>query len=271
MKNYFLIFLFIPFAFSGNSPKQQEIQKKNKLAPKSILVGEELTYVVKYSVMRLGEIKIKVTDKTVIDGKNYYSAVISINSYPSVPFVSLHQVYKTKMTPDYYSDYFKGSIKHDDYKAITEYFFDYDNKQVRIRKSRTDSAGYKIDSTTTVNKKYVDGLSILFYAMMNVGQNKNDKVPTFINEKKEITEINFENTTEDISIDPVDYDIDCVYLSGEVHFISIFGLTGEFEGWFSNDFAAIPIKAKMKVLIGNITLELESWKMAGWTPPKYKD
>ena len=54
-------------------------------------------------------------------------------------------------------------------------------------------------------------------------------------------------------------------------FISIFGLTGYFEGWFSNDEASIPIVAKMKVLIGNITLELKSWKREGWIPPKYKN
>ena len=58
-------------------------------------------------------------------------------------------------------------------------------------------------------------------------------------------------------------------LDGSTDFISVFGLTGYFEGWFSNDEASIPIVAKMKVIIGNVTLKLKSWKRAGWNPPKH--
>jgi hypothetical protein len=45
-------------------------------------------------------------------------------------------------------------------------------------------------------------------------------------------------------------------------------LTGDFEGWFSNDEARVPILAKMKVILGSITIELMRWKRAGWTPPR---
>ena len=74
-----------------------------------------------------------------------------------------------------------------------------------------------------------------------------------------------------MDIDAVDYDISCVRLDGETEFRGIFGLTGYFEGWFSNDQQAVPIVAKMEVLIGSITLELEHWKKKGWMPPKYQD
>jgi proteasome assembly chaperone (PAC2) family protein len=45
------------------------------------------------------------------------------------------------------------------------------------------------------------------------------------------------------------------------------GLTGEFEGWISDDSAAIPILAEVKIALGSIWIELESWTRPGWSPP----
>ena len=52
-------------------------------------------------------------------------------------------------------------------------------------------------------------------------------------------------------------------LQGNAEFVGIFGLTGEFSGWFWNDDARIPIVAKMQVIIGSVTIELMSWKRPG--------
>jgi hypothetical protein len=59
-----------------------------------------------------------------------------------------------------------------------------------------------------------------------------------------------------------------VGFDGRADFVGIFGLTGGFEGWFSNDEARVPIMAKMKVLIGSVTIELMRWNRPGWTPPR---
>lgn len=266
-----IIFLLSFLLFLGSG---QQAANKNVYDPKSekkLQVGEELVYVVKYSVMRLGEIKLKITKAKEIYGKLYYSATADIDSYPSVPFVDLHQVYETTMTPDYYSKYFKGVIKRSEDTSFSQYNFDYDNSTIKIKEGKVNDSVSMFDTTVSVDKKYQDGLSIFYYARMNSGQQKKEDIPTFMDKKKATTDISFEDQDEDVSIDAVDYDIDCVHIEGEAHFISVFGLTGDFEGWFSNDEAAIPIKAKMKVLIGNITLELKSWKRSGWEPPKYKD
>jgi hypothetical protein len=274
MKNSLKIIILLPFfsffLISGKHLYKNINQDDSKLS-KKLEVGEELDYVVKYSVMRLGEVKLRITDKKNINGKISYSAVANIDSYPTIPFVNLHQVYETTMTPDYYSKYFKGIIKHSDYTSYSEYHFNYKDSLVNIKEGRINDQISNHDTTISVDKKYQDGLSIFYYARMNSGQEKEAEIPTFIDKKKVSTDITFEDKSEDVSIDAVDYDIDCVHLEGEAHFISIFGLTGDFEGWFSNDEASIPIKARMKVLLGNITLELKSWKRTGWNPPRYKD
>jgi hypothetical protein len=44
-------------------------------------------------------------------------------------------------------------------------------------------------------------------------------------------------------------------------------MTGEFTGWFSDDEAAVPIKGKLNVLLGSVTVELIQWKRDSWSPP----
>jgi hypothetical protein len=234
-----------------------------------LVVGEELTYEVNYSIMKLGKIVLKVRDKKEIKGKTYYQTVAYIDSYSGVPFVDLHQTYESYVNSDYFSNFFRGTIREKEPNTYTEYYFDYDKSQLRVKKGRYKPPKIWTDSTTLVDKEYQDGLSIFYFARMNLGTKKTLDIPCFVAEKKVNTKINFYDYVTDVSIDAVDYDIECLRLDGEAEFVSIFGLTGYFEGWFTNDEASIPVIAHMKVIIGNITLELVKWKRDGWNPPKY--
>lgn len=255
--------LFLGFYVSYGNNSYQLNQKK-------IVVGEELTYVVKYLAFEIGEIRLKVIKEIVEENDTLYSAIAYINSYEGIPFVDLHQIYETKFDKNQTSHYFKGSILAED-TTYTKYFFNISKKNIHIIKGRERTNHVWKDSLVSYDRDYQDGLSLFYFARMRTGQQKKVNVPVFINEKYEKTYINFYKETEDMDIDAVDYDIDCVRLDGETEFRGIFGLTGYFEGWFSNDEHAIPIVAKMQVIIGSITLELKQWKVKGWMPPRYKD
>lgn len=237
---------------------------------KKLIPGEELNYVVSYSFINLGEIRIRVKDKKTVNGKDFYNAIAYIDSYDGIPFVNLHQIYESMVNENYYSDFFRGIVKGEEYTTFTEYDFNYDQSVVKIKKGRFSPKEIWVDSTDKVEKQFHDGLSIFFFARMNSGKKSSMSLPCYVNEKKVITKINFYDNSIPVSVPVVDYEIKCVRLDGEMDFISIFGLTGYFEGWFSNDEASIPIAAHMKVIIGNIKLELKSWKREGWNPPKYK-
>lgn len=240
------------------------------VSDKNILVGEEINYVVKYSFISLGEVRIKVINQKERNGKFYYNTIAYINSYSGIPFVSLHSTYESKVSENLYSLFFRGIDKKKEFTVYTEYYFDYTNNKLRVLKGKVSPPEVWTDSTTTTEFKYQDGLSIFYYARMNSGQDKSVSVPCFVSEDKVFTEINFYKGTHNISINAVDYQIRTTRLDGRTDFISIFGLTGYFEGWFSDDNAAVPIVANMKVIIGNIRLELISWKRSdGWRPPKY--
>jgi hypothetical protein len=271
MLKYFLIVPIIAVNIFYSSERQKVSYQASFTSDKKIEVGEELDYVVKYAFFVLGQLSIKVTGKFEYKGKTYYRAEAYIDSYDGIPFVDIHQIYKTIFPTSVYSSGFTGIVKHDHYSTFTRYDFKYDSSKVFIQQGKVFPHQVWTDSTAEINKKFQDGLSILYYARVNSGQKKSEGVPCFVNEKKEITKINFYDKVTDISIDAIDYPVACVKVDGEMNFVSIYGLTGGFEGWFSDDQDAVPIYAKMHVIVGDVTVELKEWKKKGWTPPKYED
>jgi len=246
---------------------------KNVVHPEArsekLFVGEDLTYVVKYAFFNLGEIKFKVLEKTKINNKPVYKTVAYIDSYPDLPLVSLHQIYESYIDSTLFPLKFFAKIFGND-TVFVEYNFTEVSK-VEMKKGKYGSSKLLIDSTANTNHRLQDGLSILFFARMNIGEPRTDSVRCFVNEKEEITVINFYSEREPVSINAVEYDIDCVRLDGKTDFVSVYGLTGDFEGWFSNDSFSVPIRAKMNVIIGSVNLELIKWNEKLWNPPLYKN
>jgi len=269
MKKYFAAF-FILFSIIVFGIIKNYNQSSFKTSEKKIEVGEEITYVVKYLGFEIGEVKLKVLKQQALDNDTIYSAIAYIDSYDGIPFVDLHQIYETKFDSKEIARSFKGTILADD-TTYTKYDFNRSKKRIHIVKGRERTNEIWTDSTTAYNRDFQDGLSLFYFARMRTGKQKTVQAPVFINEKYEKTYINFYSEVEDMDIDAVDYDIACVRLDGETEFRGVLGLTGYFEGWFSNDEHAVPIVAKMSVIIGSITLELKEWKKKGWMPPKYQD
>lgn len=274
MKKYiFLIGIVFFLGFTIRSTKNIAERKEyafNFVSEKELEVGEEITYVVRYWLLKLGEVKLSVLDKKLANGKYHYAAIAYIDSYSSVPFVNLHQIYESKVNEKYYSDYFKGTVKGDEYSTFTEYHFDYEKEKLRVKKGKVSPYQLWNDSTTTAKKMYQDGLSIFYYARMNTGQKKSVNVPCFVKEQRVYTKINFYREKMPMEIDAVDYEIDCVRLDGSTDFVSVYGLTGYFEGWFTNDSHSVPVIAKLNVIIGKVTVELIKWKKKNWSPPRFK-
>jgi len=269
VKNKLIISAFFLISFAIIGFKQNLQSSINSNFPKKIEVGEDITYVVKYLMFEIGEVRLKVLRQETSSKDTLYSAIAYIDSYSGLPFVDLHQIYETKFDSKQISHFFKGTILSTD-TTFTKYNFNRDKKQIHILKGRERTNKIWTDSVAAYDREYQDGLSLFYFARMRTGTKKTVHVPCFINEKYEKTYINFYKDVEDIDVDAVDYDIACVRLDGETEFRGIFGLTGYFEGWFSDDDQAVPIVAKMQVIIGSIKLELKEWKKKGWMPPKYK-
>ena len=236
-------------------------------------VGEELEYKVTYSFFNLGTIRFRITDRFERNGRTVYKAYSWIDSNPSLPFVDLHIRFISEIDQGMFS---YSWIADDSTKSeiLSRFFlFDYDSNRVIIEIARRTSGGErmveKVD-TFAVTDKLQDGLSLFFFAREYVRQNKEVVVPTFIDNKQVNTIINFMNKREEEEVAAVEYPIDVVYFDGRMDYEGVFGLTGYFEGWFSNDEARIPITAKMKVILGSVKIQLRKWNRNGWQPPRFK-
>ena len=98
-------------------------------------------------------------------------------------------------------------------------------------------------------------------------------VPTLVSFDLFDTDITFTQKVEAVSIDAMDDEIDAKELYGFAHFVesSLAGLSGDFEGWFTNDEAAIPVVAKMQLTVGTANIELEEWSRGSWSPPPFRE
>jgi hypothetical protein len=266
-----VVIAFFPAAFHSDALAREkgtfmvEIPAENAV----FMVGEELVYNVSYSFFDLGEVKLQITDTTTKMGKKIFIAKAYIDSYSGIPFVNLHQVFYSEMTAAPYSMYFTVHNTADA-KAIQylTYEFQYPkNKalyEMGVRQKKT--ADRKGSETVTTFQQ--DGLSLFYYARTNFRNTQKVQTPIFINEKSAATEFNFTGKIGSQEIDAVTYPVETIEFDGNANFIGIFGLTGYFQGFFSNDAAAVPIVAKMKVLVGSIHIELTKWSRPGWIPPR---
>lgn len=232
--------------------------------------NEELVYNVRYAFFNLGQIRITTYGTSTIDGRPVSFARALIDSYRGIPFVDLHAVFESFIDHSMCSRRFMGKIKQDGSWDFSRYQFEYDRNRVIVEMGRQDTVVAQRE-TVEVRSPYQDGLSLFFLARDGLFGTSSVHVPTMIKEKRVNTTIIFGNRRNSVEIDAFDYPINVVEFDGTMEFTGIFGLTGDFEGWFSNDDARVPIKAKMKVLIGSVTVELMEYKRPGWAPPRAPD
>jgi len=235
-------------------------------------VGEELEYSVHYALFNIGTIRFKVTDKEERNGRTVYRAYAFMDSNPSISWLKdLHVKFFGEIDQEAFS---YGWVSEDSTSKKVTYRkmrFDYEKKKMFFEWGEKLPSGEQKkygDNSVNINSACQDGLSLFYYARQHVLENRKNRISTFIDTSEFKTNFNFgvENLSEEI--DAIDYPVDVVKLDGKLEFEGVFGLTGGFEGVFSNDDAGIPIKASLKVMLGSVRVELRQWKRSNWVPPK---
>jgi len=234
-------------------------------------VGEELEYRVSYSFFTLGSIRIRITDVSERNGRLVYRAQAFINSAPGLPFVNLHVLFESEFDEDVFSYTWVSTDSSKEQLAFLSYAFDYEQNWVLVEKSSQKFGSSRVVEhvdTVALTEKAQDGLSLFFFARKHLFRQGQVNVPTVIGNEAVKTTIAFLNKQSSVEINALeDKPVDVLEIQGRAHYSGVFGMTGAFSGWFSNDDARVPIVARMKVLIGSIYIELVKWNRAGWHPP----
>lgn len=268
-----IIFFIVPSKF-GNTFQDTLYKQVDIGATQFLTEGEELTYEVSWWFIKIGTIRTKVIEIKKHNDDYSIKAAVYIDSYSGLPFVDLHSVFETEMDKNCFSNFFVSKTKDGKIWWITRYRYDRSNNKLFVEYGRTDnknSVEIKIEKIDTVDiqEKTQDGLSLLYFARANVRKGSEIRVPTLFNSTKGLTILNFYQKRTEVEIDAVEYPVDVIEFDGQALFKGIFGLTGPFKGWFSNDSAQIPIRAKMNVILGSIIIELIKWSRDNWMPPKH--
>lgn len=254
------LFLILVFGVAANI----------SFAQKEVLYdGEELNYIVYYGFIKLGEVNMKIISRKTEGDKIVYNSRSEMKTYKGIPFVSLNSVFESEIVfegMDLYSRRFKATEYKDDGNVFIEYKFNYDSNFVNIRKDNKGKTEKDEKVSFNKNIKFQDGLSLFYKARINSFASDNFLIPVFMNEAETSVSYYFSSTKDNTSIDLFSHDVLTVRCNGVANFEGVFGLSGEFAGWFSFDEARIPLKAQMNVLIGNVTLELDSFRRTGWKP-----
>ncbi len=255
---YKYVILILLFAFSVANSKTE------RFVP---FTGEELLYEVSYMGVKLGTIKI-VTGNHKKEGKNdIYKTYAYIDTYKEIPFVDIHVTYNSFTDYSFgFSHRFFGNFKSGNYTDVHKIFFNYEKNNIYVSKENAD--GKYFENSIMTEKKVSDGLSIFFIARKFLDIQKTLTIPTIIDKELVSTKINFKCKSENISIAAIKYPIKTLYFDGTAYWTGVYGLTGQFEGWFTDDAARIPIRANMKLSVGSVQIELKSWSRKGWVAPK---
>lgn len=227
--------------------------------------GEELTYEVSWSFIDLGTVRLITRDD--------YTATAYIDSYEGVPVVDLHAVFVTEMDSLFRSLHSRSLELKDGIWVGLDYRYDQSAGKIFIDAvTMADPHGATLtrapsDTVDLPKTDFVDGLSIAMFPRRFVHTNSRIDVPTILYGKMGNTTFDFTEGPVADELDAVTHPVRMHEVTGATSVVGVFGMTGDFTGWFSDDSAAVPLRGKLKVLLGNVELQLIRWKKAAWSPP----
>lgn len=254
------------FAYGLSVDERTADTAERSPSPGAILQeGEELLYEVSWTMFKLGTIRLVVRPNR--------AAEAHIHSYDGVPFVDLHSIHYTAMDSMFNAQATSSIEKRQEEWWGLRYTYDFPNRRVRVDETlqkdlQSPAQVIKTrDSLRLQSPQVVDGLSIAYFPRMFVHTVQTVNVPTILYGKLGTTTFHFTNRKVREHLDAVEEPVRAIEIEGTTDVEGVFGMTGDFKGWFSDDSAAVPIKGKLKVLIGNVNVELIQWKRREWNPP----
>jgi len=224
-------------------------------------VGEQLTWKVRWSFIRLGTLQMTIEDTVRIDNQKLYRIKLLMDSNPVLIFVNIHNRYECLVDSLFRPVVYMVNENNGGNRNLLLYQFDYQKKKALIQVlDANDTTIVKTQKTIDLEHNLYDGISLTFFARGNAGFAKSFKLYTFIDDRTGPLDMGFGNKLEKIEINAIDKSMSTIRVEGTFHIKGIAGVTGDYKGWFTADERRVPLKALMKVFIGNVVVELEKWK-----------
>jgi len=244
------IMLIVPLLLTAAQVSAQDQQMQWR-------AGEELIFKVRWSFVRLGTLKIQIADSSNVDGEDVFQIKLNIDSNPLLFFVNRHYVYSCSFTKSFKVQELTYFDDEEGVRMKSVYSFDHKNKNVHL--TRTDTTGKTEEIVKDVSYKgeLYDGVSLIYYARNTVNRMRIDTLQYIADDGYAKMIIDFKGEDKSLKIKAFKKKIPSARIEGFVYDKGIAGLSGKFKGWFSRDSRRLPLKAKLKVFIGSVIVELE--------------
>lgn len=218
--------------------------------------GEQLTYSVKWSFIRLGTIRVRQSVAAPMTGD---TMIVEIEgaSAAGIPFVSVHFLTTALLEVRRPTNIRYELVSGSDRPARTMYATIPDS-DIALAISNEDDRVIRID-TLLADPPFYDGTGLFMLARCATGSDTTVTLPTVMEHALGTTTISFSSAIEEISVPAFRRPIRAHPFDGTTDWVgsAFAGMSGGFRGWVSTDDARRVLRAEVKLFIGSATIELE--------------
>jgi len=216
---------------------------------------ERLDYVVKYGFVTLGWLNVRMLDAQILNGRKVYPIRFFVNSNPAFGMIiELHALYEAYIDAQSMNTIRSRAYTQGDGRYLArEYNFLYDEGIFRARIIYTDGRFEKLEKPLPSSAQ--DGVSMLYYARGVVSNKTGGTTTVVIDEEYKFGHIKYLNETESLEIN--DQDVEAVKIFARAEFKGVAGMNGDAWGWLSSDPQHIPLRGKVSIIVGSITLDVD--------------
>jgi hypothetical protein len=256
-----LLITLSPYA-KGNSPDS---------ASPVFQDGEVLQYKVKWTIFRLGTLTLRTIRDSTCTIPTDYKIALYVESNPDISIIWIRGYFESLMDAILLDSKRFWALERNGEK-LNESLKIFDKEKKRVMFKVVDrNTGNTIEADTIQNvSSCVEGPSLFFYSRAVCHSIGFREASTFVDGRMGTTELTFRGEKGEVEIENLEEPVRARVFTGQTKWgggTAVAGLEGDFTGWFSDDEAAVPLRAEMKIIVGSIVIELEEWTRAGWVPP----
>lgn len=236
----------------------QDSSLKNELPPPGIdeilKWHEVFTYEVRYSLFKLGNVKVEVVSDTLYNGQEAWYLRSIITSNPGIPFVGREEnwynsIFTTTDSLPRAHLYWRDNVDEQDYEDL-RYEFDQESEKVFVREE-----GNRLDTLALEPFGGSGHLSFLI-GRAYAGTETSLNLPIYVNGEKGYLTITNTKRVEERSYKAFEEPVETYYSEGNTSVEGPFGFKGNFKSWYRTDELRIPLEAHVRVWLGNVRVKL---------------
>lgn len=233
----------IRFTPDGSPPDEHKILRWH----------EVFTYEVRYSLFKLGEVKVEIVKDTLYQNKKAWHLQTIITSSPGVPFVGreenhYHSIFEQTDSLPHSLVFWTDNVDENEYED-SRYDFDYELLKVYGREEEETD-------TLDLEEPASSGQLIFVISRLFAGTNDSFRIPIYLNLEKGYIDVVNTTETEMRAYRAFPEPVETFFSEGESTIEGPFGFRGGFKAWFLADDLRVPLEAHARVWLGNVRIKI---------------